>query len=107
MKSYISNLIKCLPLGAVVALTGCTDIDQIPEDRLSPESYFHSEAELQQATNYFYSLEPQVESLKWYNEHSEMIQHEVLPREIMGSRSLPSAASEVGWSWGTLRDINY
>lgn len=105
--SYISNLIKCLPLGVIVALTGCTDIDQIPEDRLSPDSYFHSEAELQQATNAFYSLEPQVESLKWYNEHSEMIQHEVLPRELMGSRPLPSSSSDVGWSWGTLRDINY
>lgn len=89
------------------ALSACTDIDQVPEDRLSPETYFRSEAELAQYTNSFYSLEPQVGSLKWFNEESEMIQHSTLCREIMGSRPLPSAAGDVGWSWGTLRNINY
>lgn len=105
--AYSSILFGSLTLGALICATGCTDIDQFPEDRLSPESYFHSEAELRQATNAFYSLEPQVGSMRWYNEHSEMIQHEVLPRELIGSRPLPSAGSDVGWTWTTLRDINY
>lgn len=95
-----------LAAGAV-ALCACTDITQVPQDRLSPETYFGSEAELAQYTNGFYSLEPQVGSLKWYGEQSEMIQPSVLCREIMGSRPLPSAAGEVGWTWDKLRDINY
>lgn len=90
-----------------IALGACTDMDQVPEDQLSPDTYFKSEAELAQYTNSFYSLEPQVGDFKWFGEQSEMIQPSVLAREIMGSRVLPTSSSDVGWTWTTLRDINY
>lgn len=92
---------------AALALASCTDMDQVPEDRLSPETYFRTEAELAQYTNSFYTLEPQDGNFKWFGEQSEMIQQSTLTREIMGSRALPSAASDVGWTWTTLRNINY
>lgn len=85
----------------------CTDIDQVPEDRLSPDTYFKSEAELAQYTNSFYSLEPKVGNFKWFGEQSEFIQPSTLAREIMGSRVLPTASGDVGWTWTTLRNINY
>ena len=88
-------------------LASCTDIDQVPEDRLSPDTYFMSEAELAQFTNSFYSLEPQVGAFKWFGEQSEFIQSTTLAREIMGTRPLPTASGDVGWTWTTLRDINY
>jgi hypothetical protein len=91
----------------VVIFSSCTDLDQVPEDRLSPETYFTSEAELEQYTNSFYSLEPQEGDFKWFGEQSELIQPSVLAREIMGSRALPSSSSDVGWTWTTLRNINY
>lgn len=104
MKPILRNIL-CVAL--VATLWACTDLTQVPEDRLSPKTYFRSEAELAQYTNSFYGLEPQVGSLKWYGEQSEMIQPSVLCREIMGTRPLPSASGDVGWSWGTLRNINY
>ena len=90
-----------------LATSACTDMDQVPEDRLSPDTYFKSEAELAQYTNSFYTLEPQVGDFKWFGEQSEMIQPSVLANEIMGSRSLPTSSSDVGWTWTTLRNINY
>ncbi len=92
---------------AVSAMTGCTTMDQFPEDRLVPENYFGSEAELQQFTNSFYSLQPQVGTFKWFLEQGELVTPEVPSNEIRGSRPLPSKAGDVGWSWGTLRNINY
>ena len=74
---------------------------------MSPETYFRSEAELAQYTNSFYTLEPNVGDFRWFMESGELIQHETLPREIAGTRPLPSAAGDVGWNWGTLRNINY
>ncbi len=105
MKS-LSKIIIC---GAAMMITAasCTDLDQVPEDRLSPDTYFKSEAELQQYTNSFYTLEPQVGNFKWYGEQSEFVQTYTLAREIMGSRVLPTSSSDVGWTWTTLRDINY
>ena len=92
---------------AITMLGSCTDMDQVPEDRLSPDTYFRSEAELAQYTNSFYTLEPQVGTFNWFEEESELMQHTTLPREIMGSRPLPSASGDVGWTWTTLRNINY
>jgi len=105
MKSLSKHIIAASV--ALVPLASCTDINQVPEDRLSPDTYFRSEAELAQYTNSFYTLEPQVGSLRWYGEESEFIQHTSICREIMGSRPLPAASGDVGWTWTTLRDINY
>ena len=105
MKSIYKYL--CIIPAIAIALSSCTDMNQIPEDRMSPETYFRSEAELAQYTNSFYTLEPNVGDFRWFMESGELIQHETLPREIAGTRPLPSAAGDVGWNWGTLRNINY
>lgn len=102
-----SIYIKILGIaGVAMALGACTDINQVPEDRMSPETYYGSKAELKQATNAFYALEPQVGDFKWYGEQGELSQGVTLSREIMGSRPLPASASDAGWNWGTLRIIN-
>ncbi len=105
MKSLYKHMF--VATAAITMLGSCTDMDQVPEDRLSPDTYFRSEAELAQYTNSFYTLEPQVGTFNWFEEESELMQHTTLPREIMGSRPLPSASGDVGWTWTTLRNINY
>lgn len=49
MKKYL--YIFCALTG--VALMGCTDLDLIPEDTMSPENYFSSEEELRLWTNQY------------------------------------------------------
>lgn len=88
------------------AFASCTDMDQFPEDRLSPENYFNSEAELKQYTNSFYTLMPAPnESFKFFLEQSEHMVPELPSNAITGNRVVPGSGS--GWTWTKLRDINY
>lgn len=102
LTKYISAVL------AVAALTGCTTMDQFPEDSMSPETFFSSETELEQFTNAFYSLMPAATNkLLFYDEHGELVSKNLPEDEILGSRSLPTKSSDVGWTWTMLRDINY
>ena len=101
-----------LCLSAVAGLMGaaCTDaLDEVPQDKLSPETYFSTETELQLYTNQFYSLmpSPSESNKEWYQEQGEHIVTPTLSREILGTRIIPTDASDVGWTWTTLRKINY
>lgn len=92
----------------MAALCSCDDLDEFPKDKMSPESYFKSETELELYTNQFYSLMPSASTA--FNYYLEEGEHIVIPtpsREILGARTIPTKASEVGWTWTTLRKINY
>ena len=93
---------------SLAALCSCDDLDEFPKDKVSPESYFKSETELELYTNQFYSLMPSVStSFNYYLEEGEHIVIPTPSREILGARTIPTKASEVGWTWTTLRKINY
>jgi hypothetical protein len=99
-----------LAAAASLTATACTDsLDEFPQDKLSPETYFSSETELQLYTNQFYSLmpTPSESSMMWYQEQGEHIVTPTLQRCILGNRIIPTDASDVGWTWTTLRKINY
>jgi hypothetical protein len=100
----------CLTAIVGAAFVGCTDdLDELPQDKLSPETYFSSEKELQLYTNQFYSLmpSPSEQNMNWYQEQGEHMVTPTLLREILGQRIIPTKASDVGWTWTTLRKINY
>ena len=93
---------------SLAALCSCDDLDEFPKDKVSPESYFKSEPEHELYTNQFYSLMPSVStSFNYYLEEGEHIVIPTPSREILGARTIPTKASEVGWTWTTLRKINY
>lgn len=97
-----------LLLAAICCFNSCDDLDEFPEDEMSPESYFSSETECELYTNQFYSLMPSVsDNFNWYLEEGEHIVVPALSREILGARIVPTNASEVGWTWTKLRKINY
>lgn len=97
-----------LLLAVLYGFFSCDDLNEFPEDELSPETYFSSSTELELYTNQFYSLMPSVSAdFNWYLEQSELIVTPTVNREILGARIIPSDASEVGWTWTQLRKINY
>lgn len=102
-----------LLLAAACCLNACDDLDEFPEDDLSPETYFGTEAELQLYTNQFYSMMPSAPSnaaegaLNWYCEQGEHFVSPTLVREIQGARLIPADAGDVGWNWDDLRKVNY
>lgn len=88
-------------------LASCTTMDQFPEDSMVPENYFSSEAELQQYTNSFYTMMPEMSTFRWYEEQSEHVVTNLPANELLGTRALPTKSGDVGWTWTKLRDINY
>lgn len=93
---YISSVL----IGA--ALAGCTDLDLIPEDTVTPESYFTNETELRLWTNAYYAMLPDADELNAIC--ADDVIKNILSDEILGNR-LP--ATENGWSWSDLRKINF
>ena len=103
-----NNILATTALAAAMLATSCTDMDQFPQDKLSPEVYFNTATELELYTNQFYSLMPSVGSdFNWYLEQGEHIVTPVMNRAILGQRTMPTDADEVAWNWNTLRKINY
>jgi hypothetical protein len=97
-----------LLIAACWCLNSCADLDEIPQDELSPETYFSTKTELELYTNQFYSLMPSVSSdFNWYLEQGELIVTPTVSREIQGTRIIASNASDDGWTWSILRKINY
>lgn len=102
----INNIFVATAL--VSTISGCTTMDQYPEDSVSPEMYFQTEIQLRQNTNNFYRmLAPSAGKFNWYEENSELLIKDTPTTELLGSRSIPSNGSDDGWGWGQLRHINY
>lgn len=99
MKKYIVLLAT-----AIIGLTACDDIlDRFPKDKMTPETYFKSETELQLFTNSLYNnLLPK----EPYNEQSDHY-IKTTPSDVIkggSNRIVPRSGS--GWSWGDLRKLN-
>lgn len=99
MKTKILGI--ALPCLCATALVSC-DLDLAPEDSLSPSTYFQNGSQLQLWTNRFYTLFPDAEELASQSADDNI--RTELGEVLMGQRS---AASETGWTWERLRDINY
>ena len=92
-------LLLCL---SVVTLSAC-DITLYPEDKITPGSYFRNETDLQLFTNNFYTSLPGGTGI--YADEADIIINPALDDAISCQRIIPETGG--GWSWGTLRQINY
>lgn len=97
IKYYIS--LFCV----VILFSSCEkQLTLLPEDTLSPETYFSNEKELQLWTNQFYSMLDDADELTGQNSDENV--DNGLGALMLGQRD---AASENGWNWSELRKINY
>lgn len=97
MKKYF-----IITLAALFALVSCDILDKTPDSKISPDSYFKTEADLQLFTNPLYDLF----SDTFFEQQSDHLVRLHLSDELRGGnkRQVPNSGS--GWSWGTLRRIN-
>ena len=95
-------LIPVLMLLAGFAFSGCDDLlDAVPKDRLSADTFFKSESELQAYSIGFYELFP---GSDLYVANDDHYTQNNMSNEGMGKRTIPASGS--GWSWTALRNIN-
>ncbi len=100
MKKTVYILLSVL---AGFILSGCDKmLDVYPKDRMSPETFFKSEKELQAFGMNFYEMLPGGASL--YIEDADTYIQMGLVDEQKGTRTIPNSGG--GWSWGALRNVN-
>jgi hypothetical protein len=83
-------------------LSSC-DLDQLPKEAISPETFFNTENDLLLYTNSFYNALPSAEDV--YNEDVDNVVKNSLRDELQGTRIVPTSGG--GWTWTNLRNINY
>lgn len=95
----LHKILATLLLGA--ACSGC-DLTLIPEDKVTPQTYFQSEVDLRLWTNQFYTLLDSPDSASGLN--ADDMVDKSMGDVISGTRM---ASDESGWTWTSLRKINY
>lgn len=101
----MKNKNTILLLLAALIISSCNDsfLERYPTDELSPQTVFSSENDLKTYTNSYYSLFQ--EGSEIYGESTDNIVKSSLPREIQGTRLVPTTDSK--WGWSGLRHINF
>ena len=99
MQRFVNALAAALL--AMSIIQSC-DLTLLPEDSTTPKTFFKNESDLQLWTNRFYTM------LETADAAAALNADDVVDRNfqdiIAGTRS---AATESGWSWSHLRNINY
>ena len=85
-----------------LTLMSCGDwLDKLPQDKMSPETFFSNEKELQAYSNAFYNSFP---SSSLYRDDLDNITHGSAAAIMRDGRVVPSSGG--GWDWGNLRNFN-
>ena len=98
----MNSILKLLSVSAICASLASCEMTLVPEDTLSPDTYFSNAEQLELWSNGFYAQLETAENLTG-QDADDLIENN-LGEVLMGQRS---AASESGWSWTQLRNIKY
>jgi len=79
------------------------EMNNLPLDSISPNTFFNTENDLRLYTNSFYNMLPSAEGV--YNEKIDNVVSSDLADELRGTRIVPTSGG--GWTWTELRNINY
>ena len=82
----MKKILSILTIGCALTLSSCEDwLDKYPLSKMSPETFFSNENELQAFSNKFYTSFP---SDRLYNEYWDNLIHSDLPQEMRGGRTI-------------------
>lgn len=105
MKAFtkVSSILLALAL-----MVACNDdfLERYPQSQVSPQAFFNNEAELMLYTNSFYSYLPG-EGIFTDDFSSDNIEQGSINNLVAGRTIVPTSASEAGWTWSQLYNINY
>ena len=90
-------------LFVLLGVTSCDFLNEVPQDKLSPETYFRTETDLQLFTNPLYD---NLLDKDTYEHQSDHCVHLNLSKELHGGTFRTVPATGGGWNWGNLRRIN-
>lgn len=102
MKNHICKIFGLSVLA--FSLVAC-DLDEYPEDSISPDTYFKTEKELKLYSNQFYTQLPDAED--YYQEMSDLVCNGLAYNDAVRGYSRIVPGTGGGWSFTALRHINY
>ena len=102
MSSIKYKIWMLLPLMAMIS---CESIlDKFPEDKITPETFFTTENELELYSNNFYVA--CISGTGVFKDYGDVIIQPILEKAISGQRTIPETDSNFdGWGWGALRHV--
>ncbi len=87
---------------AGLSITSCDDLlDAYPKDRMSPETFYKTDKELQAFSMNMYEMLP---AGSLFMEDADTYIQQGLTDELKGTRLVEPSGN--GWSWGALRNVN-
>ncbi len=87
-----------------VSFVSCDDmLDAWPKAQMTEGTFFKNDSELRSFSMNMYSMFP---ATSLYMEDSDIYIKNDLAAEVRGTRTIASSASDGGWSWGSLRNVN-
>ena len=95
----LQKILATILLGA--ACSSC-DLTLIPEDTVTPQTFFKTETDLRLWTNQFYTMLESPDNAAGLN--ADDMVDKSMGDVISGTRT---ASNEKGWTWTALRKINY
>lgn len=99
----MKKLTYMVTLAALTTIAAC-NLDEFPQDKLAPENYFNTEAELRTYTNTFYQQNlPTAASM--YSEGADLIICTTLQEEVSGTRVVVNDGG--GWDMGSWNPLTY
>lgn len=102
MKKHIFTIFGLLV--TAFSLVAC-NLDEYPEDSISPETYFKNEQELKLYSNQFYTQLP--DASDYYQEMSDLVCNGLAYNDAVRGYSRVVPGTGGGWSFTALRHINY
>lgn len=98
-----NNILLFIAAASILSFSSCDDfLDVTPKDKITPETFFSTEADLQAFSTNFYNSLPKDRDL--YKDDADNVTHSTPNSAATDSRIVP--ASGGGWEWGYLRGFN-
>lgn len=93
---------------ALTVFTSCKKdfLDRLPESSISPQKFFNTENDLIIYTNSFYKDLPGT-SVYSDDVNSDNIEPSAISTLMSGTTTVPGDAFSAGWTWTSMRNINY
>lgn len=83
-------------------------LDRLPESTIAPQVFFKTENDLILYTNSFYDdLLPGATAVYSADRNSDNVEISGINSLLAGTATVPENATAAGWTWGSLRNINY
>jgi len=93
----------------VLLFSTCNDdfLNREPLDQISPQNFFNSEEELETYVNSLYTYLPGYSEIIRRDFQSDNVEQKTLNTVVAGQHTVPTDASEAGWTWDYLRQVNF